>query len=59
MEIVEKLIRGRISSVFAKRNFEANIETLPFREPSAKQTFGFFIDANNLHCGMLEKMFYQ
>ena len=41
--------------MFAKRNFEAENEYLQTRDPSAKQTFGFFIDANNLYGEFKEK----
>ena len=49
LEVAEILIRGGISSVFAKRKFEANNNYLPTYNSSYKQTFGFFIDANNLY----------
>ncbi|MEO1764425.1 MAG: DNA polymerase, partial [Cyanobacteria bacterium J06629_18] len=55
LEIAENLIRGGISSVFAKRKFEANNKYLPTHNPSQQQTFGFFIDANNLYGGIMEK----
>ena len=55
LEMAENLISAGISSVFAKRNFEANNKYLPNRDPSVKQTFGFFIDANYLDDGILEK----
>ena len=55
LEMAENLIRGGISSVFAKRNFEANNKYLSTHDPSAKQSFGFFIDANNLYGEIVEK----
>ena len=55
LEMAENLIRRGISSVFAKRNFEANNKYFPTHDPSAKQTFGFFIDANNLYDGIMER----
>ena len=55
LEMAENLIRGGFSSVFAKRNFEANNKYFPTHDPSAKQTFGFLIDANNLYGGIMEK----
>ena len=39
LEVAENPIRGGISSVFAKRKFEANNKFLPTLH---KQTFGFF-----------------
>ena len=41
--------------MFAKRKFEANNTYLPTYNSSQKQTFGFFIDANNLYGGIKEK----
>ena len=55
LEMAEKMIRGGTSSVFTKRNFEENIKYFPTHDPSAKQTFGFSIDANNLYGGIMEK----
>ena len=55
LELSENLIHRGISSVFAKWNFEANNKYFPTLDPSAKQTFGFFIDANNLYGGIMEK----
>ena len=55
LEVAENLIRGGISSVFAKRKFEANNKYLPTYNSSQKQTFGLFIDANNLYGGIMEK----
>ena len=54
LEMAENLIPGGISSVFAKRKFEANNKYLPTFNPKAK-TFGLFIDANNLYGGIMEK----
>ena len=55
LEMAGNLIRGGISSVFAKRICEANNKYFPTHDPSAKQTFGFFIDVNNLYGGIMEK----
>ena len=55
LELAENLIRGGNSSVFAKRKFKANNKYFPTHDPSAKQTFGFFLDANNLSGGIMEK----
>ena len=55
LEMAENLIRGGISSVFVKRNSEANTKCFPTHDPSAKQPFSFFIDANNLYGGIMEK----
>ena len=52
--MAENLIRGGFSRMFGKRNFEANNNILPTHNPSVKQTFGFFIDANNLYGGIVE-----
>ena len=54
--MAENLIREGNFSVFAKRNFEASIKYSPTHEPSAKQTLGFYIDANNLYGGIMEKL---
>ena len=54
LKMAENLFRGGISSVFAKRKFEAN-KYLPTFNPKAKQTFGLFIDANSLYGGIMEK----
>ena len=58
LEMTENLIRGGTSSVFAKRNFEANNKYFPTHDPAAKQTFGFLIDANNLYGGIMESFPY-
>ena len=58
LELAENFIRGGVSSVFAKRISEANNKFLPTHNPAAKQTFGFFIDANYLDGGILENLIY-
>ena len=58
LEVAENPIRGGISSVFAKRKFEANNKYRPNYNSSQKpqkQTFGFFIDANHLYVGIMEQ----
>ena len=48
-KMAENLIRGRISSVLAKRKNETNNKYLRTRDHSEKNSFCFFIDANNLY----------
>ena len=54
LEIVENLLRGGISSVYAKRHFKANNKYLANFDEKCESTFGFMIDVNNLYGGIMQ-----
>ncbi|XP_075259949.1 uncharacterized protein LOC142351664 [Convolutriloba macropyga] len=55
LDMVENLIRGGVSSVFAKRLCKANNKFMPDYKPKQQSTFILMIDANNLYGGIMEK----
>ena len=56
LNMVENLIRGGVSSVFAKILFKANNKFMPDYKPKQQSTFILMIDANNLYGGIMEKL---
>ena len=55
LDMVENLIRGGVSSVFAKRLCNSNNKFMPDYKPKQQSTFILMIDANNLYGGIMEK----
>ena len=53
LDVVEGLMRGGLSSVFAKRLCKANNKYLPDWDSSKPSTYLAFIDANNLYGGIM------
>ena len=54
-DMVENLIRGGVSSVFAKRLCKANNKIMPDYKPKQQSTFILMINVNNLYGGIIEK----
>ena len=55
LEMVENMIRGGVSSVYEKRHLKCNNKYLDTYDPTEEETFGLFVDANNLSGGIMEK----
>ena len=55
LEMAENLVRGGVSSVYAKRFVAANNKFIKGFDRSRPSTFLFMIDANNLYGGVMEK----
>ncbi len=54
LDVVERMIRGGISSVFGERHFVANNKFTTNFDESKPESFALFIDANGLYSGIME-----
>ena len=54
LEIVEKMIRGGLASVYDERYFKANNKYMENYNSALESTFGFMVDANNLYGGIMK-----
>ena len=55
LEIAENLIRRGVSSLFSKRLETMNNKYLEGFDETKAGTYGFFVDANNLYGGIMQK----
>ena len=53
--MIEGAVRGGVCSVCEMRKFTANNKYLPDYDSSQPSSFGFCLDANNLHGGVMQK----
>ena len=56
LEMTENMIRGGVASIYSKRFITANNKCQNTFKRQEESTFGFLVDANNLHGGVTEEL---